>query len=78
MRSHLALFSVIPKTLSVLVWTLPFSFRFHEDDAYAFSFGSTFESVFTFDTDLPKMPSVLVWTEGLNASKCMRFQTKTH
>ena len=25
-----------------------------------------------------KTLSVLVWTEGLNASKCMRFQWKTH
>ena len=25
-----------------------------------------------------QMLSVLLWTEGLNASKCMLFQTKTH
>ena len=25
-----------------------------------------------------KTLSVLVWTEGLNASKCMRFETKTY
>ena len=25
-----------------------------------------------------KTPSVLVWTQGLNAAKCTRFQTKTH
>ena len=30
------------------------------------------------DTFSMKTPSVLVWTQGLNASKCMRFQTKTH
>ena len=35
--------AVSPKSLSVLVWTLPFSFRFHEDDVCVF----TFESVFT-------------------------------
>ena len=30
-----------------LVWTLKFSYRFNEEDRYVFSFGSTFESVFT-------------------------------
>ena len=39
-RFHLTSFSVTPKTLSVLVWTLPFSHRFHEDEC-------TFESIFT-------------------------------
>ena len=33
-------------------------------------------SVFSFWSAF-KMPNVLVWTEGLNVSKCMRFQTKT-
>ena len=47
MRFLLASFSVMPKTLSVLVWKLSISYRFHEDDAYAFSFESTFDSVFT-------------------------------
>ena len=40
MRFHLTAFSVTPKTLSVLVWILPFSHRFHEDEC-------TFESIFT-------------------------------
>ena len=65
------------------------SMRFHFDafstvhtnaDLYAFSFVSTFESVFKSNGGAFSMKTlrVLVWTEGLNASKCMRFQTKTH
>ena len=38
MRFHLASFSVMPKTLSVLVWTLPFSYHFHKDDTYSMRF----------------------------------------
>ena len=63
-RFHLASFSVTPKMLSVLVWALPFLYRFHEDDStYAFSFGShIFESVqFHIDAVSPKTLSVLVW-----------------
>ena len=40
MRFHLTSFSVMPKTLSVLEWILPFSHHFHEDEC-------TFESIFT-------------------------------
>ena len=41
---HLASFSVTTKTLSALVWTLSFSYRFHEDAAYALSYGSAFDA----------------------------------
>ena len=79
MRFYLASFSVIPKTFSVFVWAQLFSYRFHKDDACVFSFGSTFESrAFHIDAVTPKALIVLVWTEGLNASKWMRFQTQTH
>ena len=37
-----------------------------------------FEERFQIDAFLFKTVNELVWTEGLNASKCMRFQTKTH
>ena len=33
---------------------------------------------FQIDAFLIKTLSVLVWTEGLNALKCLHFQTKTH
>lgn len=45
---------------------------------YEFSFSSTFKRVFRSMRFFMKMLSVLVWTEGLNASRCMCFQTKTH
>ena len=35
-----------------------------------------FRERFHIDAVLPKTPSVLVWTEGLNAWKCVQFQTK--
>ena len=37
-----------------------------------------FQERFQIDAFSIKILSVLVSTEGLNASKCMRFQTKTH
>ena len=37
-----------------------------------------FQERFQIDAFSIKTLSVLVWTEGLNASKCMHFQTKTH
>ena len=37
-----------------------------------------FQECFKIDAFSMKTFSVLVWTEGLNASKCMRFQTKKH
>ena len=37
-----------------------------------------FQQRFQIDAFSVNTPSVLVWTEGQNASKCMRFQTKTH
>ena len=76
-RFHLALFSVMPKTLSVVVWTLPFSYRLiHEDDSVYVFFWIHFRERFHTDAISPKSLSVLVWTEGLNASKGVRFQTK--
>ena len=57
----------------------PFSFscvfvRPHWYDMYAFSFWSTFKSVFS--VHFQRFLSALVRTKGLNSSKCMRFQTK--
>ena len=37
-----------------------------------------FQQRFQIDAFSMNTLSVLVWTEGQNASKCMRFQTKTH
>ena len=37
-----------------------------------------FQERFLIDAFWMKALRVLVWTEGLNASKCIRFQTKTH
>ena len=37
-----------------------------------------FQKRFQIDAVSMKALSILVWTQGLNASKCMRFQTKTH
>ena len=62
-----------PKTLRVLVWILPF---LPTPFMYTFSFGSTFESVFTL-LQFQRSAS-WVWTEGPTASNCMTFQTKTH
>ena len=36
----------------------------------------TFLNRYVFDLNVQRIS--VVWTEGLNASKCMRFQTKTH
>ena len=47
MHFYLSLFSVISKTLSILVWTLLLSYHFHKDNMYMFYFGSTFGNIFT-------------------------------
>ena len=75
MRFHLALFLVTLKTLGILVWTLPFSNHFQADDTNAFPFRSIFESIFTL-MRFHQTLSILMQTEGLNASKCMRLQMK--
>ena len=65
----LASLSVMPQTLSVLMWTLPFSHRFHEDGALCAFIWIHFRERFHIDAVSPKTFSFLVWTEGLNASK---------
>ena len=37
-REHFDIDAVLPKTFSVLVWTLPFSYRFHEDESWRMRF----------------------------------------
>ena len=75
MSTLLASFSLTQKMLSVLVWILAFP----EDDRSAWIFiWIHFRERFQNNAVLPKKLSVLVWTEGLNTSKCMRFQRKTH
>ena len=71
MHFLLASFSVTPKTLSVLVWRLPFSRRLY----VCVFIWVHFRERFHIDAVSPKMVSVLVWTEGLNSLKCTRFQT---
>ena len=64
-RLHLASFPVTPKTLSVLVWTLPFSYHFHKDlSAYVFIW-IYFRARFYIEL-----------TESLNASKQCGFKRK--
>ena len=59
---------------------LPYCQRIHFDvfstvHSIHFRFDSVFDDWYVFDENLL---SVSVWTEGLNVSKCMHFQTKTH
>ena len=78
------------KTLSHATNTIAcdiFGHRFHFDAFSTFFDGShlhdmlciRFQESFQIDAFSMKTLGVLVWTEGLSASKCMRgFQTKSH